>query len=71
MANSIFDASLIEHILSFAPHLFRVNAVKTIILKFPLRGSLHGAAEMNPTRNHEVTGLICGLTQWVEDLALP
>ena len=25
----------------------------------------------NPTRKHEVAGLIPGLTQWVEDLALP
>ena len=25
----------------------------------------------NPTRNHEVAGLIAGLTQWVEDLVLP
>ena len=25
----------------------------------------------NPTRNHEVVGLIPGLTQWVDDLALP
>ena len=30
-----------------------------------------GAAEMNPTRNHEVVGLILGLVQWVKDLALP
>ena len=29
-----------------------------------------GTAEMNPTRNHEVSGLIPGLAQWVEDLAL-
>ena len=24
----------------------------------------------NPTRNHEVTGLISGLAQWVQDLVL-
>ena len=29
-----------------------------------------GAAEMNPTSNHEVVRLIPGLTQWVKDLAL-
>ena len=32
---------------------------------------LHGAAETNWTRNHEVVGLIPGLSQWVKDLALP
>ena len=26
---------------------------------------------MNPTRNHEVVGLIPALTQWVNDPALP
>ena len=25
---------------------------------------------MNPTRNHEVVGVIPGLTQWVKDVAL-
>jgi len=25
---------------------------------------------MNPTRNHEVVGLILGLAKWVKDLAL-
>ena len=34
------------------------------------RSSCHGAVETNPTRNHEVTGSIPGLTQWVKDLAL-
>ena len=25
-------------------------------------------AETNPTRNHDIVGLICGLAQWVKDL---
>ena len=29
-----------------------------------------GAVETNPTRKHEVVGLIPGLAQWVKDLAL-
>ena len=33
--------------------------------------SRRGAGETNPTGNHDVEGLIPGLTQWVRDLALP
>ena len=29
--------------------------------------SRHGAAEMNPTRNHEAVGSIPGLAQWFKD----
>ena len=29
--------------------------------------SCHGAAEMNPTRNHEVPDLIPGPAHWVKD----
>ena len=32
--------------------------------------SHHDAAETNPTRNHEVVGLIPGLAQWVKYLAV-
>ena len=33
------------------------------------RSSCHGAAETNPTRNHEVTCSIPGPAQWVKDPA--
>ena len=34
---------------------------------FKNRSSRHGAGEMNPTRNHEVSGSIPVLVQWVGD----
>ena len=53
---------------TFGNWLFRVCRC---IKFFLLGGSCHGTAETNPTRNHEVLGLIPGLSQWVKDLVLP
>ena len=35
------------------------------------RSSCRGAAETNPTRNHQVAGSIPGLAPWAKDLVLP
>ena len=46
--------------------------IQVLFLKLSyLRDFSHGAVETNPTRNHELVGLIPGLTQWVEDLGSP
>ena len=52
-------------------HLNEWNGYLIVFLKYFYRTSLCGAAEMNPTRNHDVTGSIPGLIQWVKDLAWP
>ena len=51
-----------------AGSLYHIQKLK--LIKVEIRSSRLGAAEMNPTRNHEVMGLIPGLTQWVKDLVL-
>ena len=48
-----------------------VSSSKTVIKINTIWSSHRGAAEMNLTRNHEVTGSIPGLVQWVKDPVLP
>ena len=45
--------------------------MQAVTFKMDKWSSHRGAAEMNPTRNHEVAGSIPGLARWVRDPALP
>ena len=68
----LFQKDFIHSVLRALPALS--YSFLTVTLRFlgfkMLRSSHHGAAEMNPTSNHEVAGSIPGLDQWVKNLAL-
>ena len=46
------------------------QTLREMQIKTTVRSSHHGAAEMNPSRNHEVVDSIPGFTQWVQDPVL-
>ena len=56
--------------LEFDPLAWEVPCATGADKKRKRRSSCRGTEETNPTRNHEVSGSIPGLTQWVKDLTL-
>ena len=56
-----------SHLIVFSSYVYPLYLYKDIIIGIPLVVQWL----TNPTRNHEVEGLIPGFAQWVKDPALP
>ena len=68
-SQSVFGAS-VSHPLGHSWWRQTFNLQEWIQISGQEGSSCCGAAETNPTRNHEVAGSIPGLAQWVKDLVL-
>ena len=65
---SAMKRQLIKHMyVCFMSKVLQDGKIKIMIYT----SSSHGAAETNPTRNHEIVSSIPGLIQWVKELAWP